>query len=85
MWRFKYKHIIKYQRKLLCITIILSATVYHEIVYVLAIYEKNYHVYDWSLQSFIKDYDLASRTTYVVCVNFIYERRAAVDYQRQIF
>ena len=35
----------------------------------------NTYVYNWSLQPFSQDFDLASRTTYVVCVNLIHEWR----------
>ena len=33
------------------------------------------YIHNWSLQHFSKDYDLASRTTYVVCVNFMHDWR----------
>ena len=42
----------------------------------------------WLLQPFSQDYNLASHTTYVVCVNFINEWRYLqfkVDSERQIF
>ena len=31
------------------------------------------YIHNWSLQPFSQDYDLASHTTYVVCVNFMHE------------
>ena len=31
------------------------------------------YINNWSLQPFRQDYDLASHTSYVVCVNFIHE------------
>ena len=33
------------------------------------------YLHNWSLQSFSQDYDLASHTTNVACVNFIHEQR----------
>ena len=46
------------------------------------------YIRNWSLQPFSQDSDLASHTTYVVCVNFIHEWRDLhfnVDSERQIF
>ena len=46
------------------------------------------YIHSWPLQSFSLDYNLVSHTTYVVCVNFVYEARNLhfeVDYKRQIF
>ena len=34
-----------------------------------------YYIHNWQLQSFSQDYGLASKTTHVMCVNFIYEQR----------
>ena len=33
------------------------------------------HIHNWALQPFIQDYDLASHTSYSVCVNFIHDWR----------
>ena len=33
------------------------------------------YIHNWSLKPFSQDYDLASHTTYVVCVNFIHKWR----------
>ena len=30
------------------------------------------YIHNWSLQAYSPDYDLASHTSYVVCVNFLY-------------
>ena len=35
--------------------------------------ETRTNVHNWSLQPISQDYDLASRTTYVVCINFIHK------------
>ena len=46
------------------------------------------YMHNWSLQRFSQDYDLASGTTYVVCVNFVYEwwdLKFKINYERQIF
>ena len=46
------------------------------------------YIHNWSLQSFSQDYDLASHTTYVVCINFIHKWRDLqfkFDFERQIF
>ena len=43
---------------------------------------------NWSLQPLSQDYDLATHTTYVVCINFIHEwqdLQFKVDFERQIF
>ena len=44
-------------------------------------------IHNWLLQPFSQDYDLASHTTYVVCVNFIHKWRNLqfkLDSERQI-
>ena len=46
------------------------------------------YIHNWSLQYFFQDYDLASYTTYVVCVNFIHEwqdLQFKENSERQIF
>ena len=46
------------------------------------------YINNWSLQPFSQDYDLASRTTCDVCLNFIHtwrELQFKVDSERQIF
>ena len=45
-------------------------------------------IHNWSIQPFSQDYYLSSHTTYVVCINFVHERRHlqfTVDSERQIF
>ena len=41
------------------------------------------NIHNWSLLHSSQDYDLASHTTDVVCVNFMYEFK--VDFEGQIF
>ena len=49
---------------------------------------RSIYIHNWPLQPFYQDYDLASHTTYVECVNFIYKWRDLkfkVDSELQIF
>ena len=45
--------------------------------FVLMFKNQKYHneIHDWSVPPFSQDYDLASRSIHVVCVNFICECR----------
>ena len=36
------------------------------------------YIHNWSLKPFSQDYDLASHTTHIVCVNFIHEWRVVL-------
>ena len=46
------------------------------------------NIHNWPLQAFSQDYDLASYTTYAVCINFIREwlnLQSNIDSGQQIF
>ena len=84
--RRRNMNLLQHKRRLHLVKIYWHGKFLWIVLYFLALSDARSH--NWSLKSFNQDYDLASHTIYVVCINFIHEWRDLqfkVDSERQIF